>query len=382
MGARHPAPSTSPARSPSSSRDGRGAATALRAGLPAPGNRPYSSVMHDHLAVPASRRQPLRALTAALDGAKDVVLTTHVNADGDGAGSQAALAAWLLQRGKRVTIANPTGFPDRFAWILPDGVEVLDPGTEMDARVRAAGLVAVLDTGEPRRVGRLAKHLPEDRIIVLDHHPPAENGIPGAGVRDPSACATGELIYDLFVLDTDRDWTAAMIHGVYVAIETDTGSFRYSNTTPRAHAIAADLLRRGVDPEAVYRRIHATVPLQRIRMIRLALENLETDPELPITWISVPRAVTHEMGATPDDLDGVAEYARNVEGTEVAITFRETLDGATKVSFRSNGKTDVNAIAREFGGGGHVKAAGAVIGGPMETTRPRVLDAVRRAIRT
>lgn len=337
--------------------------------------------MHDLLAVPDHRRDPLIELLDILDDAAHVVLSTHVNADGDGAGSQAALAAWLLGRGKMVGIANPTGFPRRFAYLVPNRVEVLEPGSAMDARVRNADVVLVVDTGEPRRIGRVAKHLPDDRVLVLDHHPPAEGGIAGPGVRDPSACATGELVYDLFTL-AGAEWDPTMVQGVYVAIETDTGSFRFSNTSPRTHAIAADLLRRGVDPEGVYRRLHATVPIERIQMIRLSLEHLETDPDLPITWIAVPREVTHDMGADPDDLDDVADYARNIEGTEVAITFRETLDGATKISFRSNGDIDVNAIAREFGGGGHVKAAGALVGAPMEATRPRVLDAVRRAVRT
>jgi bifunctional oligoribonuclease and PAP phosphatase NrnA len=336
--------------------------------------------MHDFLAVPDHRRDPLREVVEALDGATAVALTTHVNADGDGAGSQAALAGWLVDRGKQVTIANPTPFPEQFSYLLPPSMELLEPGAAMDARVRSADLVVVVDTGEPRRVGRLAKHLPDGRVIVLDHHPPAEGGIPGPGLRDPTACATGEIVYDLFSIATEDPWTSSMVEGVYVAIETDTGSFRFSNTTPRAHVIAADLIRRGVDPERVYRRLHATVPLQRIRMIRLALETLETDPVLPVTWITIPAEVTQNMDATPDDLDSVAEFARNIQGTEVAVTFRSTPDGATKVSLRSNGDVDVNVIAREFGGGGHVKAAGAVIGGPVEANRPRVLDAVRRAV--
>jgi bifunctional oligoribonuclease and PAP phosphatase NrnA len=336
--------------------------------------------MHDFLAVPPRRRDALSAAIQAMEGAETIALTTHVNADGDGAGSQAALAGWLVASGKRVAITNPTPFPERFSYLLPDSVELLEPGTELDARVRASDLVVVLDTGEPRRIGRVAKSLREGHVVVLDHHPPAEGGIPGLGVRDPSACATGEIIFDVFTLASPPVWTEPMIQGIYVAIESDTGSFRYSNTTPRAHAIAADLIQRGVEPELVYRRIHATVPVERIRMIRLTLETLETDPDLPITWITVPRTVTHEMGAGPDDLDDVGEYARNIQGTEVAITFRETPDGATKVSFRSNGEVDVNAIARQFGGGGHLKAAGAVIGGPIHATRPRVLDAVRRAV--
>ena len=340
------------------------------------------STIHRVLEVPESRRQGLQDVLRALDDARDIALTTHVNADGDGAGSEAALAGWLLERGRRVAITNPTPFPDRFSYMLPEGVDVLEPGTALDQRARNADLLVVLDTGEPGRIGRLAKTLRERAVVVVDHHPPSAEGIEGPGVRDPSACATGELVYDLFTLAGAETWTEAMIQGLYAAIETDTGSFRFANTTARTHAIASDLLRRGVDPEAVYRRLHGAVPVERIQMLRVALDHLETDPELPITWITIPRVVTHEMGATADDLDGMAEYARNVRGTEVALMFRETLDGATKVSLRSNGEVDVNAIAREFGGGGHVKASGALISGPLESTRPRVLEEARRAVRS
>lgn len=337
---------------------------------------------YDLLAVPDHRHTPLREVIEILDRAQLIVLTTHVNADGDGAGSEAALAGWLLDRGKRVAIANPTLFPDRFRYLLPDGVEVLEPGSALDARVREADIVAVLDTGEPRRVGRVAKGLREGAVLVIDHHPTSEESIAGPGLRDPSACATGELIYDVLSLAApEAEWSDATIQGLYAAIETDTGSFRFSNTTPRTHAIAADLLRRGVDPEEVYRRLHATVPLRRVEILRMALDNLEVDPSLPIAWITIPREATHELEASAEDLDGVSDYARSIEGTEVALLFRETLDGATKVSFRSNGDVDVNAIARGFGGGGHVKAAGALLGGPLESNRPRVLEATRHAVR-
>ncbi|HUE76446.1 MAG TPA: bifunctional oligoribonuclease/PAP phosphatase NrnA, partial [Longimicrobiales bacterium] len=331
--------------------------------------------------IPPERREALLVVLPILDAADDIALTTHVNADGDGAGSQTALAAWLVGRGKRVALTNPTPYPDRYRYLLPEGVELLDPGPEQDARLRAADLLVVLDTGEAGRIGRVAKAIREDAVVVLDHHPTSAESIPGPGVRDPSACATGEIIYDLLLLGGPGDWGRAVIEGLYAAIETDTGSFRFSNTSPRTHVIAADLLRRGVDPEQVYRKLHGTVPLKRLDILRIALNNLETDPELPITWITIPREVTHDMDATVDDLDGVAEYARSVEGTEVALLFRETRDGATKVSFRSNGAVDVNEVAREFGGGGHVKASGALIGGPIADTRPRVLDATRKAVR-
>lgn len=338
--------------------------------------------VEEMLRVPAGRREDLLAVLPILEAAADIALTTHVNADGDGAGSQTALAAWLAGRGKRVALTNPTPYPARFRYLVPDGVDVLDPGEAQDARLRSADLLVVLDTGEASRIGRVAKALREGAVVVLDHHPSSPESLPGPGVRDPAACATGEIIYDLLTLADPGDWDALIIEALYTAIETDTGSFRFSNTTPRTHAIAADLLRRGVDPEQVYRKLHGTVPLRRLDILRIALNNLEADPELPITWITVPREVTHDMQASADDLDGVAEYARSVEGTEVALLFRETLDGATKVSFRSNGAVDVNAVAREFGGGGHVKASGALIGGPIASTRPRVLDATRKAVRS
>lgn len=333
------------------------------------------------LEIPAARRADLSAVLPLLDAAADIALTTHINADGDGAGSETALAAWLLSRGKRVAITNPTPYPPRFDYLLPKGVEVLDPGGEQDARLSEVDLLVVLDTSEPDRIGRVAGALERTSVVVLDHHPPSDVSLDVPGVKDPAACATGEIVYDLIVLADPGEWPAEVMEGVYAAIETDTGSFRFSNTTPRTHAVAADLLRRGVDPEEVYRKLHATVPLKRLDVIRISLEHLETDPELPITWISIPRLVTHEMKASSDDLDGVAEYARSVEGTEVALLFRETLDGSTKVSFRSNGVVNVNTIARQFGGGGHVKASGALIGQPMDEARARVLDATREAVR-
>ena len=170
-----------------------------------------------------------------------------------------------------------------------------------------------------------------------------------------------------------------MSQALYTAIATDTGSFRFSNTTPRTHEIVGDLIRRGVDPEAMYGRLYA-VPLRRTILLRESLDTLEFDAEHGLAWITIPEDAMERLGALPEDLDGIIEHARTLEGTEVAILFRQT-GGSTKISLRSNGPTDVNAIARKFGGGGHVKAAGALIGGSLEKNRERVLAAVRAAVR-
>lgn len=321
----------------------------------------------------------------ALDRAERIVLTTHVNADGDGTGSEGALATWLASRGKRVRIVNPTPFPDAFRHLVADPGWIVDGGSaEAAEELGAADLVVVVDTSEAKRLGRLPKFFGGRPVAVIDHHPAGDAGVAGFGVQDPAASATGELIYDLLQLaGVGGDaWPEPMAEAIYTAIVTDTGSFRFANTTPRAHAIAGEMIARGVDPETVYRRLFGSVPLRRIELVRAALAQLVADPELPVTWITVPRDVVEATGATSEDFDGIVEYARSVEGTEVALLFREVADGSTKVSFRSNGSVDVNAIARRFGGGGHVKASGALIGEGLERARARVIQAVRETLRS
>ena len=340
--------------------------------------------MSDTLEVPQSRREPLARIAALLLGARRVVLTTHVNADGDGAGSEAAVAAWLVAHGVEVRIANPTGFPDVYRYLVPAGAALFDPG---EGRSLAAGegadVVAVLDTSEAKRIGRIGALLDGRQVALIDHHPPVENGIRAeAALQDPAACATGELIFDLLrVAQGDAPWVPGIARALYAAIVTDTGSFRFSNTTPRAHAIAAELLRRGVDPEEEYRRLYGRVPYKRLHLLRAVLERLAVDPDLPIAWISIPRTVMTEFEASSEDLEGLIDYARDIENTEVALLFRETVEGGTKVSLRSNGIVDVNAIARQFGGGGHIKASGILMGAGLESARTQVLEATRLVVR-
>ena len=337
----------------------------------------------DPAQVPAHRIEPLRELVAALRAAQRIALVTHVNADGDGAGSEAAVAAWLRAEGRQVHITNPTIFPDNFRYLVEDGLIVDYTDGRAGRIIREADLVFVLDTGEPKRTGRHMDDVVKRPVAVLDHHPAAQQGFNGTVFLDTTACATGELVYDLLrIAQHDGVWPPAITEGIYTAITTDTGSFRFSNTTPRAHAIVGEMIGRGVDPELMYRRLYGTVPLRRIQLLRAALDQLAVDGELPIAWLSVTRSAMQESGATSDDLDGLVEYARSIEGTELAILFRETNDGATKISFRSNGAVDVNALARQFGGGGHVKAAGALIGEPLETARARALEAARAVVRS
>jgi phosphoesterase RecJ-like protein len=332
------------------------------------------------LEVPASRAAGLRAVRDRLLGARSVVLTTHVNADGDGCGSQAAVAAWLESRGIRATIVNPTPFPALFRFLLHRADLAADLETaEAEAALREADLFLVLDTSEPNRVAPLLDHLDPARTLVVDHHPAGPSVVGSQGVQDPTAAATGELAFDLIALAEDR-WPADCALGVYVALVSDTGSFRFSNTTPRAHAVAAAMLLRGVDPEAVFQRLYATFPRRRFSLLGEALQRLECEPELGLSWIVVPASVSREVQAEGEDFEGLVDHARSIEGTRVAVLFRELPEGEVKVSWRANGDTDVNRVARVFGGGGHVKASGARVPGPLDQAVRRVLERTRQAL--
>lgn len=341
-----------------------------------------SELVMTDLVIPPHRFEALAPLLTALLAAERVVLTTHVNGDGDGAGSQAAVAAWLTGLGRTVTIVNPTPFPDAFRFLIDDPSLVAGVGSVAADRALAdADLLLVLDTAESSRIGRLAKAARHLNVAIIDHHVASESELAGVKLQDVTACATGELIFDLLLhYGLERPWAARILAGLYTAIVTDTGSFRFANTTRRTHMIAGDLIEQGIDPEQMYRHIYATVPLHRLKLLRHALDHLEVDEHAPITSISIRHHAMEELGASSEDLDGLVEHARSVAGTEVAILFRETSDGATKISFRSAGDTDVNVIARQFGGGGHVKAAGALIAGPIDVVRPRVIAAVREAL--
>ena len=329
---------------------------------------------------PEARAAKVREARDALLAARRAVLTTHLNADGDGTGCEAALSSWLRANGTEVWIINPTPFPDAFRFLVEDEDWIVPAGSPQARDLcDQADLAVVLDTGEVHRIGRVRDLIRELPTVVIDHHQPGERSIGGISLRDPEACATGELIYDL-VLAADGPWTDHVALGIYVAILTDTGSFRFSNSTPASHEVIADLIARGVDPEEVYGRVYGRAPLQRYRLLEVALGTLDVDEEHGIAWMTVPREAYDRLGVTADDLEGMVDVPRSIKGAHVGLLFRSTTKGDVKVSFRSSGPVDVNKLARRFGGGGHVKASGAMLDGPLDRAITEVLEATREAV--
>lgn len=337
---------------------------------PAPPSTP------DLLAIPIERAAALRALVPHLTPGRRVVLSTHINSDGDGCGSEAALARLLAARGLRPVIVNPTPWPDMFRFLL--GHDVEEASAQGAAAVREADLVVVLDISDTKRLGNLADAVRAfaGPKLVIDHHIPTDDPPASVVVSDTAACATGELVYDLARV-MDADLTHDVAQALYVALLTDTGGFRFANTTPRCHAVAAQLLAVGLDPEAIYRRVYASVPAGKLHLLREALATLDVDPAAGLAWISVEAGATDRHGVKSEDLDGIVEHPRSIAGTRLALLFRDLGHGKVKVSFRSTGDVDVNALARQFGGGGHAKASGALIPGTLDAVRSRVVAAAR-----
>jgi phosphoesterase RecJ-like protein len=171
--------------------------------------------------------------------------------------------------------------------------------------------------------------------------------------------------------------TTPAAKALYVALLTDTGGFRFSNTRPRTLRIAADLLTAGVDPEQIYLDVYANAPAGRPRLFGEALQTLVVEPEYQMAWLTVPPGALERHNVSSDDLDGVVEFARAIEGVKLALLFREASQGRVKVSLRSVGGVDVAELARRFGGGGHAKAAGLALPGTLPEVQATILRAAR-----
>jgi phosphoesterase RecJ-like protein len=173
----------------------------------------------------------------------------------------------------------------------------------------------------------------------------------------------------------------ATAKALYIALMTDTGGFRFSNTHPRTLRIGADLLERGLNPEQIYSQVYASVPEGQPRLFGEALQTLVVEPDLGLAWITVPPGALERLKLTADDLDGVVEFPRSIAGVRMALMFREIQRGRVKVSLRSVGDVDVAEFARHFGGGGHKKASGLSVEGSLAEAQTVVLTAAREYLR-
>ncbi len=323
-----------------------------------------------------------RAFAAGLEPGKRICITTHVNPDGDGLGSEVGLVHLLKAQGIDAVVTNPSPTPDRYHFLFQD-LPGVDRSPEAVKELRRADMILVLDISDVGRLGMLSQTVMERGVPVacVDHHISSGHLPDGPRYVDPEASATGELVYQIAVAN---GWplTRLAARALYVAILTDTGGFRFSNTRPAVLRTAAALLETGLDPEQIYLDVYANAPEGRARLLAETLQTLVVEPQHGLAWVTVPPGTLERLGATADDLDGIVEVPRSISGVRMALLFREIAAGRVKVSLRSVGQVDVAAFSRPFGGGGHTKASGLSMEGSLADVQRQVLGAAREYLST
>lgn len=305
----------------------------------------------------------MREIIEAAAEAKSVLMSLHRQPDGDSIGSTIAVARALERLGKRVRLVTPDPIPHAYD-LLPDSARFVDwPSVEG----QRFDLVFLLDCADEYRTG--APHPLHDyagMVINIDHH--QTNGRYGDLVHiDPSVAACGEIAARIVAemgVTVDREIALAL----YVAIETDTGSFRYSGTTPDTHRLAARLLDAGIDPGEVSEALYERQSQGAIRLLARALSSLVIREDLGVAYFVIRAEDFAASGATAADAEtlGIVNYARMIETVEVGALLRQEGASDFKLSLRSKGNIDVSEIAQRLGGGGHPRAAGANIAGSAD----------------
>ncbi|GFN31848.1 DHH family phosphoesterase [Paenibacillus xylaniclasticus] len=306
----------------------------------------------------------------------DYLVVSHVQPDGD-AISSTVVIGWLLEKlGKKYTLINEGVSPSRLHYLHLSDTIINYTAVKPN---RTFKRVIAVDCADFRRIGDVEACFAEGyELLNIDHHP--TNDLYGAvNVVHSSAAATVEILYELIVqagLTIDEPAATA----IYTGLLTDTGGFRYSNTTPRVMEIASELLKLGVNGHWIADHLLERMTMPQLKLLQLGLSRLAFSDDAKIGWLFIEANDLSATGAAPEDLEGLVNYARNVDGVEVGILFKELMNGQVKVSLRSAGMADVAAIAQSFGGGGHVRAAGCRLDGPLQQSMEQVVEAVRKAL--
>lgn len=317
--------------------------------------------------------ETLRLILREIRAGRSFLVATHVNPDGDALGSALALGLGLKRLGKRVKIYSADPVPGNLRF-LP-GAERVTALLTVQERFDAAFLV---DCAEPERAGEtFFQHPRRGRLIVIDHH---RRGGRGGEINliEPAAASTGTIVLKL-VKKLRVPVGREIAVNVYTTLVTDTGNFRYSNTSPSVLRLAADLMEKGVSPWQVSRHLYDSYPPARLQLLAKVLPTLVVSRDGRSASIVLTEEMFRETGASVDLADEFINYPRSIDTVEVAIQFREA-DGKWKVSLRSKERVDVAMLAARFGGGGHARAAGCTLEETLEAAREKIFRAVEEAL--
>jgi phosphoesterase RecJ-like protein len=298
------------------------------------------------------------------------VLLEHEKPDGDCVGSGLALVQALQNLGKQALLISQDPHPAVYDFL---------PGNEFHTRAQYiepedfhAEVAVFIDCTDPERAGKGLELAKNSVWVNIDHHV-SNTGFGDVSLVCPSAAATGEIIYKL-LLAMEVSITKEIATCLFVAIATDTGGFRYQNTTKETFEIAGALTGYGANPWEIAEQIFETRSVSSVLLLGKALNTLKVSRGGKLATLAVTRDMMAQAGASADETEGIIGFPRSISGVEVSLLFREMEDGSGfHVSFRSRSKVDVSKIAMRLGGGGHPRAAGALVGGTLEEAFRKVL---------
>lgn len=310
----------------------------------------------------------LRETAERLRSFDNVLILTHIRPDGDTVGSAAALCAGLRTLGKTAYLLPNPGLTDTTApyfrpYAAPEGFA---PERVVSVDIAAAQL---FPENAKAYVGRVD--------LAIDHHPSFE-GFGRENYVRPSAAATGEIIYDLLALLGPI--TAEMALPLYVAVSTDCGCFAYNNTTAYTHAVAAALLRTGIDFQAVNKTFFRTKSRRRLALEAAMLSGIEYHDQERVAVLAVPLSLIARVGASETDAEDLSALGGQIEGVDCAVTMRELRPDVWKFSLRTGPRVNATRACALLGGGGHAAAAGCTVEAPFAGAKRRMLEAIAQVV--
>lgn len=302
------------------------------------------------------------------------LILSHVNPDPDALCSQLAVLAYLKSIGKKATAVVEAKIPERFLFF---------PGARsvkvLSERMKASyDCVIILDCGDRARCGKSERLIGDAHVINIDHHI-TNKDFGYLNWVDSKASSTCEMIFTLLA-EVKFKLTNAMALNLYAGIMTDTGSFRFENTTPKTHAIAAQLRVYKFSATDLYRRLYESIPLSDVLYFTKVINGFEALYQNRVACVRLPKRVVDKFSENFDLRDAIFKFLRSIDGMEVFIILTEKSKKCTRVNFRSSGRVNVAKIANQFSGGGHKNASGGVIEGDIAYARTEVLKVVKKVI--
>lgn len=304
-----------------------------------------------------------KEFTKKLKNYNRIAVFSHVRPDGDCIGAQVALCKWLLENDFEPSAYNDDDIPENMEWMS----EYFPIQKPTEKSVNDADVIILVDGNATHRFGSMEEWQEKYKkpIMIIDHHPDPDNTF-DLMVSEPSASSTCELVYKLFNETNPKLIDEQTAKALYTGIITDTGSLQFDSVTPETVEIVADLLRRGgFSPNEVAEKVFSTKTISQFQLLSKALATISLHENNQFAVMYVTQGMLDETGTKSSDTEGFVSYPLGISGIKIAILFKDMGDDGVKMSLRSRSEIDVNKWARELGGGGHKKAAGAWHPGPL-----------------